>query len=225
MSSRNGPLRRNHLSLFIQAGLASMLAIPMAQAATCTVNVAGDNPATASSTVTAATTSGTLRDCILAANLMTGASGVPTTPGMTIDLSAAAGSSVELLDDLPMLFNNITIDAGSGAQARINGKSKYRIFFVSGLPEVPGSGPADPDGSQATRVTLKNLELYQGHAEGGQGGGMGAGGALFVNKAASVTLDHVSFAFNRAAGGGGHPATNDNQGNGGGGMEIGRAHV
>src|SRR5437868_4706240 len=90
--------RRNALSVLVQFSLPAMLAVSTGHAATCLVNSALDDPADASAKVSdidsanwtnwgaGATGAISLRDCILASNLMTGATGVPTTPGMTINL-------------------------------------------------------------------------------------------------------------------------------------------
>ena len=121
--------------------------------------------------MTAATTSGTLRDCILAANLTTGSTGKPTLPGMTITFDPAmSGATISLNSDLPLLFNNTTIDASALASpVSIDGGGAHRIFFVSGLPSTTVrliNGKPDPDGAQAITVTLRNLMLQHGLANG-----------------------------------------------------------
>ena len=203
-TSRNKPL-----GVIAQFGLASVLLVSFAQAAitTCTVNTTVDDPATAAANVNTSTNSGTLRDCILVADLLTGSTGAPTLPGLTITFDPAlSGAAIALEDDLPLLFNNTTIDASALASpVTIDGGSSYRIFFVSGLPPIPVSGKPDPDGARTITVNLRNLSLQHGLARGGDGsgagGGMGAGGALFINKNASVVLIGVSFVGNLAQGG------------------------
>jgi hypothetical protein len=178
--------------------------------AACIVNSALDDPNDASAKVTSvsqAAWSGshrnvvTLRDCIVASNLMTGSKGVPTMPGMTIELAKIAGSAITLQDNLPLLFNNTTIRASAGKAVAISGNAAYRIFFVSGLPRK--DSVLVPDNEQPVAVTLSNLVLEDGFAHGGDGagGGMGAGGALFVNQNATVTLDNVTTTQNIASGG------------------------
>ena len=221
-------LRRTPLSLLVHAGLTSMLAVSLGHAAitACTVNTTADDAGTASTSVTSSTNSGTLRDCILAANLLTASTGNPTLPGMAITFAPGlSGATIALDNALPLLFNNATIDASALASpVIIDGGSANRIFFISGLPPIPASGKPDPDGARAITVALRNLTLEHGLAHGGDssgygGGGMGAGGALFINKSANVTLNGVSFASNAAQGG--------NHGNsselysGGGGMGAG----
>src|SRR5476649_606622 len=110
------PLSRNPLSVLVQASLASIFAVSLAHAAVtnCTVNTNVDDPSTASGAVTTLTTSGTLRDCILAANLLTGSIGRPTAAGLTITFDAAlSGATITLGNDLPLLFNNTRIDASA----------------------------------------------------------------------------------------------------------------
>src|SRR5450432_558162 len=211
----NHPLRalsRNLLSALVQASVVSIFAVSLAHAAVtnCTVNTNVDDPSTASGTVTTLTASGTLRDCVLAANLLTGSIGRPTAAGMTITFDAAlSGATIDLANDLPLLFNNTRIDASAlSSPVIIDGGNVHRIFFVSGLPPIPVSGIPDPDGAQPIAVTLTNLTLQHALAQGGDaaagGGGMGAGAALFVNKSAAVTINGVSFVGNTAQGGGGN---------------------
>lgn len=195
------------------------------QAATCVVNSATDDPADASAKVTAVESGSwsgasagviTLRDCIVAANLMTGATGAPTVPGMSITFDAgvftgSGNSIIVLASDLPLVFNNTSVDASAlqtpvtidGGNALVPGQG-FHAFFVSGLPDVVAAPPL-PDSAQPVAVTLANLTIRNALAQGGSsyygGGGMGAGSALFVNQLASVTLDHVGFATNTSAAG------------------------
>ena len=224
--------RRKPLAVFVQLALPTMFAVSLGHAANCTVNVNTDDPATASATVDANTTSGTLRDCILAANLMTGATGAPNGT-MAIDTSAIASQTITLGNSLPLIFNNATI-GGTGAAVVIDGANTYRIFFVSGLPDSTqnfnATGLPNPDGAQAITVGLTNLILQNGKARGGDsgqaGGGMGAGGALFLNQLATVNLSNVNFAGNSAQGGasvlsnapGGPGGGGGDSGSGGGGL-------
>src|SRR4051794_35377809 len=87
------------------------LFLSIAHATTCTVNSNLDDPNDASAKVIAVPPgvwSGasasvvTLRDCVIAANLMTGSSGAPNGP-MSIDASAIAGQTISLQDNLPLL--------------------------------------------------------------------------------------------------------------------------
>ncbi|MEP0322530.1 pectate lyase-like adhesive domain-containing protein, partial [Bauldia litoralis] len=91
----------------------------------------------------------------------------------------------------------------------IDGQNAHRIFFAN-------SGD----------ITIQNVTLANGLAEGGDGGdgssagggGMGAGGALFVNSGADVTITNVAFAENGATGGDGGRGALVTGGGGGGGM-------
>ncbi|HEX3123017.1 MAG TPA: hypothetical protein VHQ21_06905, partial [Rhodanobacteraceae bacterium] len=233
-------LRRNVLASFVRASLASTVVVSSAHAASvCTVVTNGDDPASASAAVTAQTISGTLRDCILASNLLTGAVGAPS-GSMTISFSAAAfaggaTNTIMLGDALPMIFNNTTIDASALTQpVVVDGGGAHRIFFVSGLPDSTqnynATGLPDPDGALPIDVTFKHLALRNGKAKGGDGGGggLGAGGALFVNKNANVVLRDVSFEDNAALGGGalgaGHSVGGGGMGGSGGEYGAGKKY-
>jgi len=219
MSRSMRAFRRKPLSVLVQIALPAMFAAPMAHAITCNVNSTSDDPSTASATVTAATTTGTLRDCILAVNLAAGSSGAPNGPH-TIATSGVQGATITLADSLPLIFNNVAI--GGGAPVTIAGGG-HRIFLVSGLPDSTVVPEPDRDGAQAITVSLNSLILQNGGAQGGNGGagGMGAGGALFVNKNATVNLNQVSFSGNSATGGNGFQAGYNS---GGGGMGGGSSY-
>ncbi|MBX3452621.1 MAG: autotransporter domain-containing protein [Planctomycetaceae bacterium] len=94
----------------------------------------------------------------------------------------------------------------------VDGQSQHRPFFVN-----------------AGSVTISNLTIQNGLAQGGNGGdatstggggGLGAGGAIFVRDGASVTVDAVNFLGNAAAGGQGgtHGGGTFISGAGGGGL-------
>jgi len=151
-----------------------------------------------------------LQEAINAAN----AADSRTTPH-TITLTA----DITLAGPLPLILSNVAIDGQGHA---LSGAGQYRILFV-GVDLATQSVLADqfPDSALAGRlaVTLENLTLRNGEAQGGisggaGGAGMGAGGALFVAGAADVALDNVAFSNNSADGGDGDGAERG----GGGGM-------
>lgn len=132
-----------------------------------------------------------------------------TAPLPPLGLRDAAGAPLASTGPLTINGNGQTI-SGGGTQ---------RIFFAN-----------------AGEIAINNVTLANGSARGGQGGsglrgesgggGLGAGGALFVRGAdagadtgASVTLSGVSFTGNAAVGGQGGADSS------GGAGEIGRAHV
>ncbi len=126
---------RRVLAIAVEASLFSASASTLAAAATCTVNSNTDDPADASAKVTTVDSSGwagankstiSLRDCIVAANLMTGSLGAPAAEGMTIDLSAIPGQTITLGDALPLIFNNTNVDAGAGAPVTVDGAGAHR---------------------------------------------------------------------------------------------------
>ncbi len=118
----------------------------------------------------------------------------------TITFDANLASAVFTLSSmLPVINSDLTIDGGAGG-VTIDGQDLHRIFFIN-------SGT----------VTLKNLTLEDGLAQGGNGGtavlagggGMGAGGAIFIrgslggHVAPTVTLDSVDITSSSAIGGNG----------------------
>lgn len=136
-------------------------------------------PATYTVTNTSDTGAGSLRDAIYQANL---------NPGSQIKIQDNLGT-ISISSALPIISASVTIDGGTGNT--ISGQGANRPFFVDA-----------PSGT----VTIKNLAIINGHAQGGAGGdgggggGLGAGGAIFVNSGA-VALDTVSFQNNSATGG------------------------
>ncbi len=132
-------------------------------------------------------TVGDLRYCINQANA--------SPPGILINLTT--NGVIALQGPLPILTNTITISGSGAPGAVISGSNQFRVFFV----DAPGC-----------TVNLRSLNVADGYAKGGDGGpaaggGLGAGGALFVNSGA-VTGSNVNFSHNSARGG--------NGGNGGG---------
>ncbi|CAK0779412.1 exported hypothetical protein [Gammaproteobacteria bacterium] len=101
-----------------------------------------------------------------------------------------------------LIDSNLTLqsDPGTSSQQSINGDKKYRPLFV-----------------KSGTVTIKNLILMKGLAQGGTGGyggaGAGLGGALFVYNG-TVTVQNVSFSGNYAVGGGLDTASHINSGGG-----------
>ncbi|MBY0292362.1 MAG: hypothetical protein K2W92_03650 [Alphaproteobacteria bacterium] len=161
---------------------------------------------------------GSLREAIEGANFYGAPLGIvqPTLQSI-IELEIP---TITLINELPPLSSNILIRVGDGtttSTSEIRGKG----FVVTGLPL-----PTTPNGSpQAISVAIQNVNFSETKAVGGSsgGGGMGAGGALFVGQGATVTLDTVSFSQNQARGGDGK-LSSDEEGNrtlGGGGISGG----
>ncbi|WP_367873441.1 autotransporter-associated beta strand repeat-containing protein [Luteolibacter sp. Populi] len=146
---------------------------------------------------------GTLRWAITQAN---------SNPGSTITFIAGL-SPVVLSSALPMITTAVTINGGAGTT--ISGNYQHRVFFVA-------------TASATDAVKFQNLTIANGYAKGGDGGisgggGLGAGGAIFVNKGA-VSIAGVTLSGNAARGGnGGNRSTRDGVretagGGGGGGL-------
>ncbi|CAN5406910.1 hypothetical protein BH09VER1_BH09VER1_09670 [soil metagenome] len=140
---------------------------------------------------------GTLRWAIAQAN---------ANAGSTINLNDNLGT-ITLTSAMDIITTSVTINGGTGNS--VSGAEAYRIFFVN-------------TANSTDAVNISNLNLIDGYAKGGDGGpsgggGMGAGGALFVSKGA-VRIANVNFSGNTAQGGsGGDGATNGAPTAGGGG--------
>ena len=120
-------------------------------------------------------------------------------------------SDITLTSPLPFIDSNIKF-IGNGHT--ISGNNEYRVFFV-----------------KSGNVTIENLKITHGLAQGGNGksgggGGAGMGGAIFVNEKSKVVIKNVHFSSNKAQGGiggsdgiggGGGGDGSDNVGDGGGG--------
>jgi outer membrane autotransporter protein len=190
--------------------IAVSLFSPVLAQTTIVVN-AGVDPGTTSSGLTQA---GTLSAAIAEVNA-SGGSGPP----YTIQIAG----NITLTGPLSPILNSVTI-VGNGNTITAN---NTRIFMVGVDTATQTSAQGNPPTSssiisQRQQVSISNLALSSGVAQGGTGGagaggGLGAGGALFVNQSADVTLTAVSFANNRAIGGSG------GTGFGGGGGGIGGA--
>jgi autotransporter-associated beta strand protein len=170
-----------------RAGLACLLALGTAGAA---------DAATFNVTTNADAGPGSLRDAIESANANDGSDTI-------VFDGALAGETILLEDSLPLIREDVVIDAVDAPALAISGGDAHRVFFVD-------SGT----------VTIANLRVENGLATGGNGagrggGGLGAGGGLFVDGDATVELRNVSFDANGAAGGGGGGGAD---GGGGGGL-------
>ncbi|KHG41284.1 hypothetical protein OA07_12265 [Aphanizomenon flos-aquae 2012/KM1/D3] len=110
------------------------------------------------------------------------------TPGRdTIDLTGITGE-IKLKSSLPTLNRGNDINFVDDGNTIINGQDSYQIITVNGA-----------------NVSFSGLTFTKGSAKGGDGingggGGLGAGGALFINQG-NVTLNNVIFTDNKAQGG------------------------
>ncbi|PNG47328.1 MULTISPECIES: autotransporter outer membrane beta-barrel domain-containing protein [unclassified Variovorax] len=121
-----------------------------------------------------------------------------------IDLTA----SIALSTHLPVVERSVTIN---GHGFTLDGAGQFRGFFI-------GSGA-----TTVNELTMQNLRAQGGH--GGMdytpgGGGMGAGGAVFVATGAGASLNDVTIIASQAVGGtgGGHLTSGFAGSGGGGGM-------
>lgn len=190
-----------------------LTALPLLRAqSVLTVTVAGD---------TAPSTGGSAGDLRYTLN------SINQTPGAyNVVFNLPSGSeTITLGGMLPLLgltaSNALTIDgsntAGSGTPITISGDSSFRGFFAR-------------QGDIAIQnITIANT-LARGGNSGRGGGGLGAGGALFIDQA-HVTLSNVTMNSNTATGGnlsgsvtgGGGMGGTGGGGGGGGGLGFGAA--
>jgi Divergent InlB B-repeat domain len=116
---------------------------------------------------------------------------------------------------LPAISSSLTIDGNGATIARSSTASKFRLLFVGANPLSSNtSGYTSPGAGQ---LTLRNVTLSDGWAQGGDsdggGGGAGMGGALFSQ--GIVTIIDSTLTGNKADGG---SALDGSAGPGGGGM-------
>ncbi|MFB9263711.1 autotransporter-associated beta strand repeat-containing protein [Bradyrhizobium erythrophlei] len=148
------------------------------------------------------------------AELRAALSGAANNPGSTITLT----SNITITGgDLPALVNNTTFN-GNGYT--LDGNNANRgLFAYQGTVAI-------------NNLRIVNTVAHGGNTYGGDtfltaqqsgGGGMGAGGALFVAAGANVTITNVKFSRNSAIGGSAFGATYGNGGAGGGGGMGGNA--
>ncbi len=130
--------------------------------------------------------------------------------GDIIKFDAHLSGTIHLEGPLPVIDNNLTIIGPTEGRAGISGDNRFQVLFVN-----------------RGRVSVSDLGIYCGLSQGGTrghslsgngGGGLGAGGGIFVNSDAMVFLSHISFESNSARGGmGGGIITDISNGAGGGG--------
>jgi len=155
-----------------------------------------ENRVTLSKMIDVGPTVANLISAIRTADRITGAVTLALRPGTTYKLTAVNNHWYGP-DGLPPITNDITI-LGHGAtieRSTNEGTPDFRLFYVSGGLEL-----------HAGSLTLDNVTLRNGIAQGGNGGprgggGMGAGGAIFNQ--GTLRLDGVTLANNEARGGSG----------------------
>jgi len=176
-----------------------------AQCSPCNVTVASDSGTTSAG---ATGGSGTLSWAIAQLNSSSAA-------GQVINIE----TNVTLSGPLSPIFNSVTINGNGNT---ISGNNTQRIFMV-GVDTATQQSAAVAGSiiAQTANVAINNVTLENGLARGGSGaaqagGGLGAGGALFVNQSGNVTLSNVTFANNQAQGGAGGGSSGGEGGGGGG---------
>ncbi len=141
-----------------------------------------------------------------------------TLAGTTITLSKNESSSVNIYGPTAFVVNNanITIDGASAPGLILNGNNTLRLFAVT----------------KTGSLTLEDLTVEGGLAQGGAGGssgkggggggGAGMGGAVYID-GSIFTAEGVTFTNNTAVGGAGgssNDSTGAGTGGGGGGLGV-----
>ncbi|AYQ33256.1 HYR domain-containing protein [Runella sp. SP2] len=166
----------------------------IAHAATFTVSNTNDSGA------------GSLRQAILSANA--DASATAATPHQ-INFTVSNGSTITVISPFLVITNHVSINGLGVANLTISGGGTSRIFWI-----------------QNGTITIQNLTLANGYAKGGDGngGGMGAGGAIFMHEGKEggtgsihLSLINVNLSNNRAVGGNGTGSVDGGGGMGGNG--------
>ncbi|MCA0232656.1 MAG: hypothetical protein LCH91_19465 [Bacteroidetes bacterium] len=138
------------------------------------------------------TGAGSLRQAILDANA--DASATAQNPHQ-INFSVPLGSTITVSRPFLVVTNHVSINGRGVNGLTISGGGTSRIFWL-----------------QNGSITIKDLTLANGYAKGGDGcgGGMGAGGAIFMHEgkeggtgSLQVRLVNVTLANNQAQGGNG----------------------
>jgi autotransporter-associated beta strand protein len=168
---------------FVVCVLFSLLHPNIVSAVTYTVDVATDsNPGGGGS---GSGTTGDLRYVLTQLN--TSGTAGSAAASNTVNINAGLGT-ITLAADLPVIQKGATIQTVSGTQT-IDGASAYRLFATL-----------------ESSLSLSNLALNNGLAEGGSGGGgggMGAGGAVYIDLGQSLTISNVTLSNCKALGGDG----------------------
>lgn len=128
--------------------------------------------------------------------------------GTLIDIFTTGTLTLQSM--LPFVTSPLGINGPGAASFTIDGASQYRPLFI----DAPSAA-----------VQISGVTIAHGRAKGGNGGtgsftgggGLGAGGAMFVNRG-DVTLSDVAFVANQAVGGNGGNSTSNMGSSGGGGL-------
>ncbi|KXF79114.1 hypothetical protein ATN84_05115 [Paramesorhizobium deserti] len=129
----------------------------------------------------------------------------------------------------PRISDSVTIDGSGVPDLTIDGNNQRQAFFIR---------PDNPDPNNRIDVTIRNLNIANARAKGGDGGkgsdasgayasggGLGAGGGVFAGDGSDVTLENVDVENNHAQGGDAGTAGEANcctpTGTGGGGLNGG----
>ncbi|MBP9841669.1 MAG: autotransporter-associated beta strand repeat-containing protein, partial [Simkaniaceae bacterium] len=210
------------LTIFVNLSIFLYSSCAFAQVTTYVVTTTADPAVDSSGNISGGGTS--LRSAILKANLSGAPNGIIGAPStITFDSTVfSTPKTIKLNQALPMIFSSVSIQGPTNGVIldgqSVDDKSGYRGLFIGGLPVSASDTSQTPQPLE--NVVFSNLTLCNMRAKGGDGcgGGMGAGGALFINQNAKITLKNVNFA--NADGSSGNKAVggNANTSRGGGGL-------
>jgi hypothetical protein len=142
---------------------------------------------------------------------------LPTNATLSMTTPAADAHNYVGSTATPLIFSTIRIE-GNGSTLSWKGSGNTRAFAVAdSSATLPNGGSISGLGS----LTLRNAYIKGFRAKGGDagckaGGGLGAGGAIYLT-AGTVIIENSTFSANTAVGGRGGGPCNGSEGAGGGG--------
>ncbi|SDU08573.1 hypothetical protein [Halopseudomonas salegens] len=158
---------------------------------------------------------GSLREAIIDTN-----NNPLSAPNRILFAPSMNGQTITLQSPLPPITTDLEVNPPGGPRVIVSGQALHSVFHVG---QASGS---------SISVTLRNLDIVEGRARGGNGGssgdggsgggGAGLGGGVFVDSTADVSLDNIQFSSNQAIGGDALPTTGnfDIAGGAGGGGKL-----
>lgn len=198
-------LRLSVIAALLAVSLAALTPVPVAHAATITVDVdtTTDSNAAAYQQCTAAAGDCTLRGAISKANADTANDYVINLAGLTYPLSLTGVEDSNATGDLD-ITSNITINGAGAGTTIIDGGAQDRVFHVTGAFTVNISGVTVRNGNIAGhngggiwnhsgKLTITNCTFSRNSA--------GTAGGIW-NDAGELTITNSTFSGNSAANGG-----------------------
>lgn len=156
--------------------------------------------------------------CVLAAAISVPALGTD----FVVNSHASFFSALQTIADTPGQNDRIFITGGftlSGPVPTIAKSPGFSLTIEGGSNTVDGNNQFRPFFVDRGQVIIRDLNIQNARAKGGDGsgGGLGAGGAIFVNDQGQLEIKNVTFTNNSAVGGNGGAAAHGGGGLGGNG--------